>query len=93
MRLVITFIVALWLCSSALLTFGSISYVKAQTSEFTWTVKITNQQTHDFSGIQFFELRHGAVAALLSVDGQSELAAFLRLHDGERVVFRMESGE
>jgi hypothetical protein len=53
--------------------------------DIVWLAKINYQETYDSQGIQFFELRKGAEAPLLSVQGSSELAAFLRRHDGKRI--------
>ena len=50
-----------------------------------WFGNIKYQETYDSQNIQFFELRKGAEAPLISVQGDSEIAQYLRKHDGKRI--------
>lgn len=50
-----------------------------------WFATVHHQNTYDSQNIQFFELRKGAEAPLISLQGNSELARFLRRQDGKRI--------
>lgn len=64
----------------------------AQSNEdLVWVVTVKDQKTYDFADIQFFELRRGAEAAVISIQGNSELARFLTRNEGKRVVLSLQS--
>jgi hypothetical protein len=62
----------------------------AQNDQHVQSVTVKYQETYDTNGIQFYELRKGAEAILLSAPEQSELAKFLARHNGSRLILSLE---
>ena len=62
----------------------------AITQTFTWQVQVSKRYPGTPTGrIRFFELRDGAIAAIVSAQEDAELAKFLNQHAGKKVVLRL----
>lgn len=59
--------------------------LRAEEPDQIWILHVKAQNTYDTQGIEFFELRRGAEAYLISAPGQSDLAKWLNRKDGKRV--------
>ena len=60
---------------------------------FTAVARVTQQNTVDFSGIEFFELRFPGEAILVSADADTAFAKALRAHIGGRMRVTLDSAD
>ena len=61
-----------------------------QTPNLSWIAVVSQAENHDFSGMEFFQLKRKDEAPLLTVQDSTELAAFLRAANGKKVVVTIE---
>lgn len=57
-----------------------------QEPDLAWVVTVHEMNNYDFNGMEFFQLRRGAEAPLVTVPQQSELASFLRQSNNKKVI-------
>ncbi len=85
MKKAVSIFLTIWL-----VLFYMVLLAYSDTTPNIWIVKVKYQETYDSQDIQFFELRRGAEAFLLSAPGQSDIALYFRQHNNQQVVLTLE---
>ena len=72
-------------------TFAALVAYSPQSDELVLTMTVEQLTQHDFRGTEFYQLRRGNLAAVISIDPANDLARYLKRHNKQRIALQLSA--